>query len=319
MNQVIEYLQNMNIKIPFFFCLLLFKMNADSQMDHQLPLHNGRILTIDSFPSSYIDARNISVWLPDDYTSSKHYAVLYMHDGQMLFDSTSNWNQQEWKVDETMTRMLKDQSIRDAIVVGIPNNGIYRWAEYVPQRILDSLPAHAKKIVVERWLNDRPSADQYLAFITSELKPFIDQHYSTLRDQANTFIMGSSMGGIISLYAICEYPEVFGGAGCLSTHWPLGLPGVTDTDITYDVPGEFLKYLSRKLPSPNTHKIYFDHGTTTLDSLYKPYQLMVDTIMTQKGYSDKNWVTKEFPGEGHTEQAWARRLHVPLQFLLGEN
>ena len=301
-----------------YLLLFLFQScNVKLETSHQHP--SGKIIFIDSFPSVHVDPRPVSIWLPSDYDISKRYAVLYMHDGQMLYDSTYNWTHQEWKVDETMSRLCSEKKIRETIVIGIHNNGPYRWAEYVPQAILDSLPEVVKNIVIKKWLNNKPLADHYLAFITSELKPYIDHRYSTLPDQANTFIMGSSMGGIISLYALCEYPDVFGGAGCLSTHWPLGLPGMTDTDINYDVPAEYLNYLVRKLPSPANHRIYFDHGTTTLDSLYKPYQVRVDSIMVQKGYTGDSWVTKEFPGDDHTEQAWARRLHVPLQFLLGKN
>lgn len=300
----------------YIFSFLFQSCQVKLDPSYQNP--SGKIIEIDSFPSVHVDPRPVSIWLPSDYDSNKRYAVLYMHDGQMLYDSTYNWTHQEWKVDETMSRLTHEKKIRETIVVGIHNNGSYRWAEYVPQAILDRLPEDVKNIVIKKWLNERPSADLYLAFITRELKPYIDQHYSTLPDQANTFIMGSSMGGIISLYALCEYPDVFGGAGCLSTHWPLGLPGVTDTDITYDVPGEFLTYLAKKIPPPANHRFYFDHGTVTLDSLYAPYQLLVDSIMKQNGYTGDNWVTKVFPGENHTEQAWARRLHIPLEFLLGK-
>jgi Putative esterase len=307
----------MSVRILLFIGLLLAIINADAQMDHPLPLHNGKIVTIDSFPSRYIDPRNIFVWLPEDYTRLKHYAVVYMHDGQMLFDSATTWTQQEWKVDETMTRMLREHSIRDAIVVGIPNHGIYRWAEYLPQAILDSLPVNTRDQLIKTWFAGRPLGDAYLKFMVHELKPYIDSTYATLSDPSNTFTMGSSMGGIISLYAICEYPEVFGGAGCLSTHWPLGIPGIMLQKNAIDIPAVFRDYLRTNLPSPETHRIYFDYGTETLDALYKPHQDLVDAIMVSKGYTAENWITREFPGEDHTERAWAKRLHIPLQFLLG--
>lgn len=257
------------------------------------------------------------IWLPSDYSPEKKYAVLYMHDGQMLFDSSTTWTKQEWRVDETMNRLSAENEIRDAIVVGIPNNSAYRWAEYLPQAILDSIPSAIRGPLVRKWLQGKPLGDAYLRFIVEELKPYIDQEYATLPDAANTLVMGSSMGGIISLYAISEYPDVFGGAGCLSTHWPLGLPGITDDDIAFDVPGAFRKYLQDNLPSPLNHRIYFDYGSETLDSLYKPHQLLVDSIMMYKGYTAENWITREFRGEAHTERSWADRLHIPLQFLLG--
>lgn len=307
----------MDIKHFFLLCLLLVSIQCAHKMDQNSETGNGTLIPIESFPSIYVEPRTILVWLPSDYDSTRKYAVLYMHDGQMLFDSTITWSQKEWKVDETMTRLLKHE-IRDAIVVGIPNSGVNRWAEYVPQVILDSLPETTRKNVESRWLNNNPLSDQYLKFITTELKPYIDQNYSTLSDVSNTFIMGSSMGGIISLYAICEYPEIFGGAACMSTHWPLNIPGGDDSGIDFDVPSVFRHYLATHLPPPSNHKIYFDYGSETLDAVYKPYQSLVDTLMIQKGYTTENWITKEFPGEEHSEVSWAKRLHVPLTFLLAK-
>jgi enterochelin esterase-like enzyme len=143
------------------------------------------------------------------------------------------------------------------------------------------------------------------------LKPYIDKKYSTFADRANTFIAGSSMGGLISMYAICEYPEVFGGAACLSTHWP----GIFQMDNN-PVPGVFFSYMKTHLPDPKTHKLYFDYGTDTLDALYPPLQNQADEIIRARGYHDKNWMTKEFPGEDHSETAWHKRLHIPFEFLL---
>lgn len=279
---------------------------------------NGKVHVHDSFPSRWVDSRTIWVWLPSGYTPEMKYAVLYMHDGQMLFDSTLTWTGQEWQVDETMSRLLLEKKIKETIVVGISNNGVYRWSEYLPQMALDQMPGDVRKQVDALWLRDRLLSDAYLRFITSELKPFIDSTYSTLTDRSNTLIMGSSMGGIISLYAICQYPEVFGGAGCLSSHWPLDVPGLEPLNVPYHIPSSFINYLAGHLPSPEEHRLYFDFGTESLDALYKPFQEQVDSLMVKKGFTHRNWITKEFPGEGHSEEAWARRLHIPLQFLLGD-
>jgi hypothetical protein len=90
--------------------------------------------------------------------------------------------------------------------------------------------------------------------------------------------------------------------------------------IKYDNPmaKAFRKYLSVNLPSPETHKIYFDYGTKTLDAAYEPYQKKVDKLMSAAGYTDKNWMTKKFEGHDHSERSWASRLHIPLTFLLGQ-
>jgi enterochelin esterase-like enzyme len=119
------------------------------------------------------------------------------------------------------------------------------------------------------------------------------------------------MGGLISLYAICEYPKVFGGAACLSTHWP-----VVFTKENNLFPQAINKYLLSHLPSSKTHKIYFDLGNQTLDSMYKPYQNVIDVTMRQKGFDHRNWITKEFKGQDHSEKSWAGRFAIPVEFLL---
>lgn len=126
----------------YIFSFLFQSCQVKLDPSYQNP--SGKIIEIDSFPSVHVDPRPVSIWLPSDYDSNKRYAVLYMHDGQMLYDSTYNWTHQEWKVDETMSRLTHEKKIRETIVVGIHNNGSYRWAEYVPQAILDRLPEDVK-------------------------------------------------------------------------------------------------------------------------------------------------------------------------------
>jgi predicted alpha/beta superfamily hydrolase len=280
----------------------------------------GKIIDNKTFQSKYIDSRTISIWLPDGYNSLKKYPVLYIHDGQMLFDSTSTWNKKEWKIDETASSLITENKIRPFIVVGIWNNGKQRRFEYMPQKPFSQLPKETQ-LSIRRELMDTKEiepftmkADNYLKFIVKELKPFVDSHFSTLTNQENTFIGGSSFGGMISWYAICEYPKIFGGALCISTHWPGMFPG----SINPKLPNAFFAYLNKKLPSPNNHKIYFDYGTETLDAYYEPYQLKVDKIMERKGYKEGNWMSLKFTGEDHSEKSWAKRMDYPLQFIFGK-
>lgn len=285
---------------------------------NEVQVASGTIRRFSNFSSGFVDARTIDVWLPAGYDTKKKYAVLYMHDGQMLFDSTINWNHQEWGVDETLGKLIKEKKTRDCIVVGIWNTP-KRHVEYFPQKALEYLSDSEKTDLLNikvgenktRLMEGGPVSDNYLKFIVKELKPFIDSKFSTLKDQQNTFISGSSMGGLISMYAICEYPAVFGGAACLSTHWIGTLPGENNP-----VPAAFLKYLQNHLPLPEDHKIYFDYGDQTLDALYQPFQDKADEVMKAKGFTDKNWHTQFFPGKDHSEKSWNERLDIPLLFLL---
>lgn len=252
------------------------------------------------FQSQNVSERSVEVLLPPNYDENKKYPVLYMHDGQMLFDANTTWNHQEWGVDEVIKDLILNKKIRPVIVVGVWFDN--RYAEYMPAKPKAKLKMAARP----ENLKGEIISDQYLKFLVEELKPFIDGKYNTLTGSEDTFVLGSSMGGLISCYAISEYPSVFGGAVCMSTHWP-ALDGV------------FLDYVSENLPDPKSHKIYFDYGTATLDSLYQPYQEKVDVMMKKRGYQqDKNWMTRKFEGAVHNENAWRDRLHVPLEFLLGK-
>jgi predicted alpha/beta superfamily hydrolase len=264
----------------------------------------GRLERHASVPSAHVAARNVDVWLPPSYGTDpqRRYPVLYMHDGQNLFDPATSYGNVDWAVDEVMTRLIKQGAVREAIVVGVWNTP-QRREEYMPQRAVQGMKKlkmpgpdiNASGIV----------SDRYLSFLVTELKPFIDATYRTLPDRANTFVMGSSMGGLISQYAMSKYPEVFGGAGCVSTHWPAG-DGIALDDF------------AAHLPDPTTHKYWFDFGTATLDAGYEPYQRRADEILRKAGYVEgQNWVTKKFEGAEHSEKAWRVRVDQPLVFLLG--
>ncbi len=270
----------------------------------------GKVISFPDFQSNYVDARNVDVWVPEDYQDTKQYAVIYMHDGQMLFDSTNTWNKQEWQVDEVLSKLMKENKIQDCLVVGIWNNGEYRRAEYFPEKALAYLSDESRDTLIAEWLMGEPLADEYLRFLTEELKPFIDKRFKVHTDREHTFIAGSSMGGLISAYAICEYPQIFGGAACLSTHWI----GAHQDNVL--IPEAFNNYLTEFLPEPANHRIYFDYGTEGIDRFYEPYQQQVDETMRIKGFDKKNWLTKKYPGEDHSEISWAKRLSVPFTFIL---
>ncbi|CCH03276.1 putative esterase [Fibrella aestuarina BUZ 2] len=278
----------------------------------------GTIRRMENVASRFVEPRHVDIWLPAGYSANKQYAVVYMHDGQMLFDSATTWNHQSWDVDDVATSLLAAHQVQDFIVVGVWNAGKSRHANYFPQKPYASLTTEQKAAVnqqlqaIGRTTEPfQPNSDAYLKFLVTELKPHIDSTYAVYTDRAHTFVAGSSMGGLISLYALCEYPAVFGGAACLSTHWP----GIFSVDNN-PVPAAFFDYLRTRLPDPKTHKLYFDYGDQTLDALYPPLQQQADAVMRTKGYTVTNWTTRFFPGENHSEQAWHKRLAIPLTFLL---
>jgi predicted alpha/beta superfamily hydrolase len=301
--------------------LILFILIVNHTIAQLPKVSSGTLERVENFASVYVNARNIDVWLPANYNKQKKYPVLYMHDGQGLFDASITWNHQSWEVDDVIAKLVKENKIKEVIVVGIWNGQQLRHTEYFPQKPFEQLTQIEKDTVTAQLQRAsrtkdafKPISDKYLKFIVSELKPMIDKKYSTRSDRQNTFIAGSSMGGLISMYAICEYPTIFGGAACLSTHWP-----GTFTTENNPIPMAFVNYLSEHLPNPQSHKLYFDHGDQTLDALYPPLQHNVDIVMKAKGYSIKNWMTQFFPGENHSEVAWNKRFSIPLEFLLNKH
>ncbi len=296
---------------------MTFFMHVNAQ--NEIPnVVSGKIERVENFKSEFVTARNVDIWLPEGYCLENKYSVLYMHDGQMLYDAEKSWNKQAWDVDDVASKLRKSGKLKDFIVVGIWNGGENRHPDYFPQKPFESLSQIEKDTINAQLKLSHvplkkvfcPQSDNYLKFLVKELKPYIDKKYSVRTNKENTFVAGSSMGGLISMYAICEYPHIFGGAACLSTHW-LG----TFTLENNPIPNAFVKYLSENLPNPKTHKIYFDCGDQTLDALYPEIQKKVDSLMISKGYNKANWITKYFPGENHSEKAWSKRLNIPLEFL----
>lgn len=274
----------------------------------------GRIERIE-FPSKHIGKRTVDVWLPVTYPAQAPYKVIYMQDGQMLFDAGQTWNKQEWKADETISRLMGADSMQAVIVVGIWNAGPDRHAEYMPQKVYESCPLTFRDSLAHKTgghaLFSKPVySDTYLKFIVNELKPYIDNKYKVEGNAASTTIGGSSMGGLISLYAVCEYPAVFGSAICMSTHW-IGSFALERNPI----PGQMLTYLRKTLPVKGGHKFYFDRGTVGLESLYENAQLEVDALLLAKYADTKKFRSLVYQGSDHSETAWASRLNVPMIFL----
>ncbi len=269
----------------------------------------GQLERFPQFTSQYIQPRDVVVWLPDGYRSGDTCAVLYMHDGNMLFDATTTWNRQEWRVDEVMDSMIGLGQIRPCIVVGIYNTD-ERIAEYLPAKTAQYVAESKRKNVDMKRL----TADSYLRFIVEELKPFIDERYKPLTDCEHTFMMGSSMGGLISLYAMCEYPQVFGGVACLSSHLSMAyLSRSMDSELWAT---GFRNYVSQHLPEANGSLIYMDHGTKAFDKSYGKYQELLDSVFRSNGWDEEHYKSLVFEGEGHNESAWSHRLDHPLRFLL---
>jgi predicted alpha/beta superfamily hydrolase len=229
-------------------------------------------------------ARDIYVYLPPSYAASqKCYPVLYMQDGQNLFDPSMAFGE-EWQVDEHMERLSRLGL--EAIVVGVPNAGSARLDEYSP------------------WRDEKHgggAGDRYLDVLTQTLKPFIDRHFRTQPSREYTGIAGSSMGGLLSLYAFFSRREVFGFVGAMSPAFWFAHRQIFAT-VT-------------EAPFVDGH-IYLDVGTGEGEQTVADVQQMHDLLLT-KGYRPgESMMYVEDDDADHSESAWARRVRTALYYLI---
>ena len=225
--------------------------------------------------------RRIWIYLPKNYMKSKvRYPVLYMHDGQNLFDDATSFAG-EWGVDEAL-----DSAKKQCIVVGIDNGGTKRMTEYNPYD-------HEKFGSGE--------GDLYLSFIVKTLKPYIDKHFRTKPDPANTIIAGSSMGGLISMYAVMKYPKVFGKAGVFSPAFWVGPPIKSDLE---------------KMIKPATHKnvrIYFYAGEQEGNQMVQDMLYVFDRMRKLAGSKMKVKINAE--GK-HNEPTWRHEFPAFYNWIM---
>lgn len=251
------------------------------------PIVGGSLRVLRDCYSPQLDnRRDILVHLPASYDwSARRYPVVYMHDGQNLFDPHTSFSG-EWGVDDALTRL--DDCDAEAIVVGIPNSGMRRLDEYSP-------------FPDERLGGG--DGDAYLAFITDTLKPIIDITFRTRPERDHTGIIGSSMGGLISLFALFERPEVFGFAGVMS-------PSLWFGD------GAIFRYIE---DSPYVRgRLALDVGTGEAPVMVRDAQRLRD-LLSEKGYASGGALRyAEYEGAGHNEAAWGNRVCDVLRFLLAD-
>jgi len=242
----------------------------------------GKLITVKNFlPSPLKEKKTLWIWLPPSYDSSKKtYPVLYMHDGQNVFDPRTSGFGNEWSVDEVMTALIKKKKIKEAIVVAI-QSGSNRNGEYTYNR----------------------QGHLYADFLIKTLKPYIDSNYRTKTDRKNTYLMGSSMGALISFTILYKHSEVFSKAGAIS------LPPFAHDDTLF-------KWLKKQNLPKNPVQFYIDHGTHGQDGSYLEHVHRLLRVLEKKGLSKKSIKYEVAPYADHTELDWARRVEKPLLYLL---
>jgi predicted alpha/beta superfamily hydrolase len=275
----------------------------------------GRFVEMAAVASTGIAPPHVVVWLPPGYDAgSRRYGVVYMHDGQNLFfPDRSNFNK-VWAADKSALRVIAARRAGPFIIVGIDQPGAARFRQYAPQALIEGLPA-GSRADFERLAGGPLIGDAYVHFLTDELKPLIDRSYRTWPDPAHTAIVGSSMGGLVSCYAFLR-TAVFGRAGCVSSHWPLGDPAALG-GFSPERAAAWTDFFAARLGRPAGRLLWMDHGTETLDASYAPYQQAIDGAIERAGWQrGRDFESRVYEGAAHEENAWRERLDDVFGFLL---
>ena len=284
---------------------------AESVADARSPIEDpdgagipGQLLYIKDVGSAFLKhERTVAVWLPPGYSeaSDRRYPVLYMHDGQNLFDPRTAYGGNTWGVAETITTLVDEGAMEPVIVVGAFNS---------PLRAYEYSPWHG--------------APAYARFLIEELKPMIDDRFRTLPDRENTVVMGSSMGGLLSYYLVSNHPDVFRGCGCVSTHFILSEAMVAryvkggDADGDADETPYILNDIANGATVPDNVQYWFDYGTEGLDGSYEPTHVAVQAWLDEQALtSPEHFVVRKYDGADHNEGSWRARLADPMRYLFG--
>jgi predicted alpha/beta superfamily hydrolase len=264
----------------------------------------GRLVYWTDVESAFLGpTRHVEIWLPPGYdeTRTTRYPVLYMHDGQNLFDPRIANTGVDWGVDEAVVRLTRQRKIPPIIVVGVWSTDA-RGSEYSP------------------W-DDAPD---YARFLIEELMPRVNREFRTRTGPANTAVMGSSMGGLLSFYLVTHHPETFGACGCVSTHFPLSEAVAAQVFRNFTPKGvpDTMPYIVRDIESglraPRGARYWFDYGTLGLDSAYVPtHGIVRDWLLGQGLVEGRDFVIRGYEGATHNEASWRARLDDPLTFLFG--
>lgn len=303
--------------------LVIATPGAAADPTNMMPeLSEGRVIAWRALDGGAAGPMTVWVWLPPGYDQAKgkHFPVLYMHDGQNLFDRKLTGYDQEWGMDETIPRMVRQGDLRSWIVVGVQSPK-QRYMSLFPQKIFPLLSAEMKAKVLALDSNGAKTpfaGDAYLKFLTGVVKPRVDREFRTLKGPEDTAVMGSSMGGLMSFYAMAEYPEIFGQAACVSMHLALADPTVKGDDHAAQAKlaaDAFRRYLATSRMKPGRNHLYIDHGTATLDGSYAPYSAEVIPMLQGLGWKGPSFMFRTFKGAEHNETAWSQRVDIPLAFL----
>ena len=273
------------------------------------------------------DTRKIQIYYPNNKIIDSDTLFIFMNDGEELFNAAESWHNMEWGIDEKIEQMNLNENELNFVIIGINSakkgNRFFvdetkRYAEYFPKESIPYFDSGFKKRRYQEWVNNNNL--YYLEFLTEDVIPFVEEKFDISLNNKNLGIIGASMGGLSALNALIEHPDLFGFAGCISTHWvgikPLEyflLPLVGKIDGDDDTANAIISYIEDNITNIDDQKIYFDHGTVGLDSLYSTPQRRVNKILDSKSKDYKYLV---FDGYDHYASEFGSRFDGVLEYLV---
>lgn len=265
--------------------------------DLGVPVARGNLWLHELRSRVFGNTRLVRVWLPPDYDGwgAIRYPVLYLNDGQNLFDPATAFARVHWQVGETAIRLIGEKKIPPLIIVGIDNTGTNRVREYIPYKSRDP------KVV-------EPQGERYPEFLQREVMPLLEERYSVLRGPENTGLGGSSLGGLITLYTQLAAPGTFGRL-------------LIESPSLFVANRKILKDARSFRAWPA--RMYVGMGTREVGAAEKDARIVEDVrdlaaILREAGLDEKRLRVRIEEGATHTESAWARRFPEALEFLYSE-
>ena len=273
------------------------------------------------------DTRKIQIYYPNNKKIDSDTLFILMNDGEELFNAAESWHNMEWGIDEKIEEMNLNESELNFVIIAIHSakkgNRFFvdetkRYAEYFPKESIPYFDSGFKKRRYQEWVNKNNL--YYLEFLTEDVIPFVEDKFDILLNNRNLGIIGASMGGLAALNALIEHPDLFGFAGCISTHWVgikpfeyVLLPLVGKINGDDDTANAIISYIEDNITNIDDQKIYFDHGTIGLDSLYSTPQGRVNKILDSKSKDYKYLVFEDYD---HYAPEFGSRFDSVLEYLV---
>ena len=273
--------------------------------------------------------RTIQIYYPTDKIINTDTKFIIVNDGEELFSEEDSWHGGAWNIDDSFLKLKKDGFNINLVIIAINsakrNKGkiideTRRYLEYFPQESISNFDEGFRKKAYSRLaLNDGLN---YPKFLVSEVVPFIEEKFNVKLDNSNMGIVGASMGGLSAINTILEYPEYFGFAGCLSTHWvgikPLEYVSLPFSEYPFisgdpETTKAIKEYIEKKIINLNNRRIYFDHGTVGLDSLYGLPQEEINELFKKNNIDFQSNV---FEGHDHETNFFGERFGPMIVYLL---